>query len=729
MTPRRTIRLVALLAAMLALGTGIIPGPRAAVPPELVVDDNPSKLSLTGGGTQPIPAQTVRIGRSPGPNSFTLKDFLILPQVEFAFGQVISVIHDNPTAATYVSGTGEITLNAVVKVTDSVGKSLEFPTQFTTGESNGGVCPDGTIFCFAGFPSDPPYCQGAPYNPTTGAVRLVAFLTVPFGSGSEIDGRCLVFEIEGVIDPADTDGDGIRDFVDNCPSTSNPGQGDTDGDGVGDACDNCINVDNTAQGDFDGDGIGDLCESFNLNFQLCPSPPPAGYAKDCGEFLTETRGYGWNVNLTSQCRDRTGIACGDAQPDPTLRTFCFSSPVRRFEIDLDPGDYDVTATVGDPCNPQGPQRVVAEGVTLINNVSTLANQYATGSGRVLVRDGRLSMDIGGGGGNTTLNKLVIAWLPESQQPERVYAWNFQPAAGAVPRGFQAASEAADTPLTRWGWEAGMPAPVPNEDPSSYPYQVFETFAGTPDQSFEGEVSNRCYVVTACAGRYAAPAGPHAADLEGLPLLASPGTTAGQFACGERVVKVKDGRLTLGVGDTVSDTTLNFVTASTTPLDWDKDGVENCPDNCIDLYNPAQTDTDGDGLGNDCDSDDDDDGAGDGVDCAPLQSGAFAVPGEVSGVTVTGGVAATIAWNSQAGTAGTGTVYDLFSGSLADLIATAGFGGGACTGDLTGASTPDSTVPTLGDGLYFLVEAENVCGAGGYGSSTVLPDPRDAIVCP
>lgn len=35
----------------------------------------------------------------------------------------------------------------------------------------------------------------------------------------------------------DTDGDGIPNIVDNCPSVSNANQQDSDGDGVGDACD------------------------------------------------------------------------------------------------------------------------------------------------------------------------------------------------------------------------------------------------------------------------------------------------------------------------------------------------------------------------------------------------------------------------------------------------------------------------------------------------------------
>lgn len=39
--------------------------------------------------------------------------------------------------------------------------------------------------------------------------------------------------------PADTDGDGIPDSSDNCPTTANPDQADSDGDGIGDACDPC----------------------------------------------------------------------------------------------------------------------------------------------------------------------------------------------------------------------------------------------------------------------------------------------------------------------------------------------------------------------------------------------------------------------------------------------------------------------------------------------------------
>ncbi|RMG90239.1 MAG: hypothetical protein D6712_00195 [Chloroflexi bacterium] len=117
--------------------------------------------------------------------------------------------------------------------------------------------------------------------------------------------------------PVDSDGDGVEDASDNCPSVSNPGQADfnsngtgdacedsdgdtvldvddacpdvagevgnngcplidTDGDGIPDASDNCPAVSNPGQADFNSNGVGDVCEDSDGDTvmddaDLCPA--------------------------------------------------------------------------------------------------------------------------------------------------------------------------------------------------------------------------------------------------------------------------------------------------------------------------------------------------------------------------------------------------------------------------------------------------------------------------
>ena len=66
--------------------------------------------------------------------------------------------------------------------------------------------------------------------------------------------------IDSVMRDHDTDGDGIIDHLDNCPTIANSDQADADHDGIGDVCDNCPNVANSGQADQDHDGVGDVCD-------------------------------------------------------------------------------------------------------------------------------------------------------------------------------------------------------------------------------------------------------------------------------------------------------------------------------------------------------------------------------------------------------------------------------------------------------------------------------------
>ena len=76
-------------------------------------------------------------------------------------------------------------------------------------------------------------------------------------SDTGIDSDTHVITVEAVLD---SDGDGIPDTTDNCPTVANYGQEDGDSDGVGNVCDNCPNTYNPNQTDSDGDGLGDACD-------------------------------------------------------------------------------------------------------------------------------------------------------------------------------------------------------------------------------------------------------------------------------------------------------------------------------------------------------------------------------------------------------------------------------------------------------------------------------------
>jgi hypothetical protein len=137
-------------------------------------------------------------------------------------------------------------------------------------------------------------------------------------------------------------------------------------------------------------------------------------------------------------------------------------------------------------------------------------------------------------------------------------------------------------------------------------------------------------------------------------------------------------------------------------------------------------SDGDVLANCVDPDDDNDAAPDGSDCAPLDAGSFAVPGDVAGVSTFGQEPTSIAFDPQ--NAGSATRYEVISGISRRVRATAGFTESFCVATMVEFSPWQDArpAPPLGDSWFYLVRAFNACGTGTLG--TALRNAGGGGVC-
>ena len=131
------------------------------------------------------------------------------------------------------------------------------------------------------------------------------------------------------------------------------------------------------------------------------------------------------------------------------------------------------------------------------------------------------------------------------------------------------------------------------------------------------------------------------------------------------------------------------------------------------------------------ADADGDGVGCVIDCDDGSAGAFASPGEVSGVRFAADKTELL-WNSQSVTAGSGTLYDVVRGALVELPVGAGGSEVCLESDYGPGSDPvvldDSETPGAGDGFWYLVRATNTCGIGSYGK-TSANEERVTTICP
>lgn len=143
---------------------------------------------------------------------------------------------------------------------DAGGPYTGFVAQPVTLDASGSYDPDGAIVSYEwDWNSDGTYDDTTP-NPVITHTWHAAFAGTVRMRVTDNDGLTSFDTAQVSVLLQDTDGDGVPDPADNCPSIYNPDQTNSDDDSLGDACDNCPTVPNPDQLDSDGDGVGNPCD-------------------------------------------------------------------------------------------------------------------------------------------------------------------------------------------------------------------------------------------------------------------------------------------------------------------------------------------------------------------------------------------------------------------------------------------------------------------------------------
>ncbi|MDB5060216.1 MAG: hypothetical protein JWP67_59 [Mucilaginibacter sp.] len=158
-----------------------------------------------------------------------------------------------------------------------------------------------------------------------------------------------------------------------------------------------------------------VSQSANINFQPSTASVPPGYIADTGLPYDATRKYGWinpvtkqPISLEKNMRLRSGTGDLKQLTLVQMQATTNSQVPGTWEYAVPNGQYIVTVSAGDTGYFDSNNQINVEGLPTISDYTpTTTVKYRTGTAKVSVTDGKLTIDATGGT-NTKMNYLTFS---------------------------------------------------------------------------------------------------------------------------------------------------------------------------------------------------------------------------------------------------------------------------------------------------------------------------------